>query len=207
MINVQTARSNDMLARYAVYGLLCLAAWAGVKGLERPADSAQAQGPILFATPAPTPALPTAAPDAPAFVLAAPTMIPEQVTPPAPVWPPELLAPAPAPAAQDNGDYIANVGAQAAHSPRGDVEPQAPSYEAGPVSYPDQGVIIDPNGANAPAEGIAVAVPPISAAQVAVLSTRQSNTCPAGQMFYPRTGCHLEGSGGPQPGAVGEVRP
>jgi len=207
MINPQTpARSNDMLARWAVYGLLCLALWAGVKGLERPADSAQAQGVIpVFATDAP--AAPTPTLGLPSYGLSAPTMIPEQVTPPAPVWPADVLAAAPAPAAQDNGDYIANVGAQAAHSPRGDVEPQAPSYEAGPVAYPDQGVIIDPSGVNAPVEGIAVAVPPISAAQVAVLSTRQSNTCPGAEIFYPRTGCHLKGSGGPQPGAVGETRP
>jgi len=206
MINPQTqtpARSNDMLARWAVYGLLALAMWAGVRQIERPADSAQAQGTIpVFATDAP--AAPTPTLGLPSYGLAAPTMIPEQVALPAPVWPADALAVAPAPAEQNNGDYIANVGAQAPHSPRGDVEPQAPSYEAGPVAYPDQGVIIDPSGVNAPPAGIAVAVPPISAAQVAVLGARESNTCPAGQTFYPRTGCHAEGSGGPQPGAVGE---
>jgi len=205
MINPQTTtRSNDMLARWFVYGLATIALWAGVHQLERPADSAQAQGTIpVFATDAP--AAPTPTLGLPSYGLAAPTMIPEQVTPPAPVWPADVLASAPEAAPQP--DYLDVVGAQAAHSPRGDVEPQAPSYEAGPVAYPDQGIVIDPSGVNAPAEGIAVAVPPISAAQIAVLSTRQSNTCPSGETFYPRTGCHAEGSGGPQPGAVGETRP
>lgn len=200
------ARSNDMLARYAVFGLLGLALWAGVRQIERPTDSAQAQG-IIILDATPTPALPT---PAPALTLIAPTMAAVDAAPvalPAPVWPADMVAPAQEAQPEDDGDYIANVGAQSPHSPRGDVEPPPEQYQAGPVLYPDQNVIIDPSGAPALAEGIAVAVPPISAAQAAVLSVRQSNTCPSGEIFYPRTGCHAEGSGGPQPGAVGETRP
>jgi len=209
MMTTTTPR-NDMLARYAVYGLCALALWAGVRSLERPADSAQAQDIPLFATPAPTPALPTPAIELPAFGMAAPTPPPVESVPVvlpvenAPVAAQE--APQEAQAAQ-GGDYIANVGAQAAHSPRGDVDPPA-SFETGPIAYPENGdgmiVVIDPNGIPPQVEGIAAAVPHISEAQAQVIGARQSNGCPSGQVFYPRTGCHLEGSGGPQPGAVGE---
>ena len=93
------------------------------------------------------------------------------------------------------------VGAQAAHSPRGDV-PQPPAYESGPILIPASAdmpsIIIDPAPAPAP-EGIAVAVPPQQ-----YMEERTSNSCPAGQVFYPRTGCHTPGSGGAMPGAVGE---
>ena len=96
--------------------------------------------------------------------------------------------------------YLANVGAQAAHSPRGDV-PQPPAYESGPILIPASAdmpsIIIDPAPAPAP-EGIAVAVPPQQ-----YMEERTSNSCPAGQVFYPRTGCHTPGSGGAMPGAVG----
>ena len=211
MMQTNTTPRNDMLARYAVYGLCALAMWAGVRSLEHPADSAQAQDIHLFATEAPTPALPTPALDAPGLVLIAPTPTANEL--PAPVWPVQNAPVASqdgSGAAQDaqGGDYIANVGAQAAHSPRGDVDAPA-SFETGPIAQPANGdgmiVVIDPNGSNTdPLEGIAAAVPHISQAQAQVIGARTSNGCPDGQIFYPRTGCHLEGSGGPQPGAVGE---
>ena len=63
-----------------------------------------------------------------------------------------------------------------------------------------------PAHAEAPAL-VAVDVPPISADQAAIIGARESNGCPAGAVFVPRVGCHAIGSGGPMPGAVGEVRP
>jgi hypothetical protein len=111
--------------------------------------------------------------------------------------------------ADEQAQYIANVGAQAQHSPRGDSPAQPPSYSSGPVAQPAANgaqIIIDPRPAPALAD-VAHAVPPISAEQAAVLAARQSNGCAAGQIFYPRTGCHTPGSGGAQPGAVSESRP
>jgi len=66
---------NDPLARYAVYALMALALWAGVRSLERAPDPVQAQGPIIFATPALPTGIP-ADPPAPAIMLIAPTPIP-----------------------------------------------------------------------------------------------------------------------------------
>ncbi len=207
MMTTTTPR-NDLLARYAVYGLCALALWAGVRAVERPTESARAQDIILQATA--TPALPTAV-LAPVVGLAPPTLVPVDIVPPSlptPAWPADMapVTAQEAPGATEGaggGDYIANVGAQAAHSPRGDVDDPPPAMQSGPILYPDQNIIIDPNPAP-PLPGMAVAVPAISSAQAQILGARQSDTCPAGQVFYPRTGCHLEGSGGPQPGAVGE---
>lgn len=104
MITTPT-RPNDTLARYAVYALCALALWAGVRQLERPATSAQAQDIIIMATL--TPALPTPAPTAPAFTLIAPT--------PAPTPPPDQIGeapPAPAPLSappEDNSGMIADT--------------------------------------------------------------------------------------------------
>ncbi len=207
MMQTTTTPRNDLIARYAVYGLCALALWAGVRAVERPTESARAQDIILQATA--TPALPTPA-LAPVVDLALPTPVPLDVAPPslpAPVWPadmtPVTAQEAPGATEGDNAEYLAVVGAQAAHSPRGDVDDPPPSMQSGPILYPDQNIIIDPNPAPPPV-GMAVAVPAISAAQAQVLGARTSDSCPLGQVFYPRTGCHLEGSGGPQPGAVGE---
>lgn len=52
----------------------------------------------------------------------------------------------------------------------------------------------------APAQ--AATVQPISDAQIATFSNRGSGGCAPGQVFYPRSGCHTPGSGGPQPGSV-----
>ncbi len=209
MMTTTTPR-NDLLARYAVYGLCALALWAGVRAVERPAESARAQDIILQATA--TPALPSPA-LAPVVDLALPTPVPVDIVPPAlptPVWPADV-APVAAQdgsgeAQVDNADYLANVGAQAAHSPRGDVDEPPPSMDIGPIAVPlPSGAILVTNPVlPAPAPAMAVAVPAISAAQAQVLGARTSDTCPDGQVFYPRTGCHAEGSGGPQPGAVGE---
>lgn len=183
---------NDPIARFAVFALLALALWASFAQIQPKAD---AQG-IIILDATPTPALPTPA-LAPALLL--PTIDP-------PIAPaldsPILTSPdaAPAPAA-DPAEYLANVGAQAPHSPRGDVE-HPPSFDSGPVLYPDSNIIIDP--LPQVEMGIAVAVPAISAEQAAVIGARESHGCAAGETFYPRTGCHRMGSGGPLPGAVGE---
>lgn len=190
-MNLTIPTRNDPIARFAVFALLALALWASFAPA-RP--DVQAQDIIIMATPTPSLPTPALALD-PAVVFALPT----------PVWidSPAVTSQEPfsGTEASEGGDYIANVGEQAPHSPRGDVEhPQ--SFDSGPVLYPDQGIIIDPLP---PAEmGIAVAVPPISAEQIAVIGARESHGCAAGETFYPRTGCHMPSSGGPMPGAVGE---
>lgn len=113
--------------------------------------------------------------------------------------------------AAEQAQYLANVGAQATHSPRGDAHSPPPS-QTGPILIPATGgepaYIVAPQGSTDPVvvadPGIAVAVPELSADQAAVLGQRTSNGCANGQVFYPRSGCHTPGSGGPQPGAVGQ---
>jgi hypothetical protein len=230
-----STRPNDPIAMLVVYGLLALMLYAGVKAFDRAPDPVQAQGPIIFATPA----LPTAIPDAPAFVLAAPTPTPAPIEA-APVYSDVSADTAPQIGAGDV-DYLDTVGAQAPHAIR-DSESDQPTIAPDALNDPNlNGGNVAPEGCPFPivngvcangvlaksiddsaigskstaqsgpepahAEPIAVAVPPISAEQAAVLSQRTSNTCPDGQVFYPRTGCHTPGSGGPQPGAVGERRP
>lgn len=211
-----TRPRNDIAARCAIFALLALALWANVYHIERPASAqADPQDIILTATPA----LPTPALAAPLVDLAQSTPIPDAlaVAPaelPAPVWPADA-APAMAIAppielpVPDTGAYLAVVGAQAEHSPRGDVAP-LDAAQTGPMLMPAVGdtpaYIVVPQGAEMAPGAIASSVPPISADQAAILAQRESNTCPSGMVFYPRTGCHLEGSGGPMPGAVGESR-
>ena len=220
---------NDPAARAGLFALLAAVAYIAFSTLGQVAPTSAQSDIILMATPQPTAALPTPAPGVPAFALAVPT--PESAS-----WVDQALggvnvaahqfadeqaarlsseqaaaqaAEAQAAAEQAARDqYLANVGAQAAHSPRGDVPQPAPSFETGPIVQPPdsagQVIVIDPNPAPvAPAPQIAVAVPHISAEQAVVIGERQSNGCAPGEVFYPRTGCHLPGSGGPQPGAVG----
>lgn len=63
----------------------------------------------------------------------------------------------------------------------------------------------DPNVYNPvrPTMEAAIFVPTISAAQAENYASRGSGSCPAGQVFVPRSGCHTPGSGGAMPGAVG----
>jgi len=215
-------RQRDPLARAALLLLVAGVIYAltlTVGGSSTP--QAQAQDTILYATA--TPALPAFTP-APVlgFAVATPT--------PAPGWLDQGLAAVGAAGDQfaqgqadqlaqeqdaariaaEQSQYIANVGAQAEHSPRGDVSEPAPS-QTGPIVQPASGdqpsYIIAPAGYDpkpaAPLAGIAEAVPQISQEQAAVIGARQSNGCAVGEVFYPRTGCHQPGSGGPQPGAVG----
>lgn len=203
-------QQRDPLARIVLFLLIGLALYANVVSISTPV-SAQSGGPgeiILMATP--TPALPTPAlAELPAITLDEPVTYPAvdgaPVALPAPVWPD---APPAQPVAPASDDYLANVGAQAEHSPRGDTVPPAPAHESGPILYTDeQGeYIVEPAApTHAPAlPAIAVAVPPITAEQAAILAARDSHGCAAGEVFYPRTGCHFPGSGGPMPGAVGE---
>lgn len=191
-MNLTIPTRNDPIARFAVFALMALALYASFAPA-RP--DVQAQDIIIMATP--TPALPTPALNLdPAIVFSLPT----------PVWIPAdspTVTSQEAPGATEAGavEYLAVVGAQAEHSPRGDVV-HPPSYATGVVLDPGPSIIIDPLPI---AEvGIAVAVPPISAEQAAILAQRESNGCAAGETFYPRTGCHRMGSGGPMPGAVGE---
>lgn len=203
-----SARRNDSMAIFVIYGLLLLIAWAGVHQLDRPTDRASAQNYIIQTAtpPLPTPAIAPAI--APALVLSAPTPAPDRALPASTVDPGDSAGATVDPgdaAAPDPAAYLAIVGQQAPHSPRGDVPPPPPDYVSGPILYPDQNVIIVPaESLDSPAViGPAVAVPPISAQQAAVIGARTSNTCAPGEMFYPRTGCHAPGSGGPQPGPIG----
>lgn len=217
---------RDPIARAALLLMVAgviYALFATMNGSSTP--DVQAQGTIILDATA-TPALPRPSPErlALGFAVATPT--------PAPGWLDQQLAAASdaangfaqgqadqlaqeqaaAQAAYDQAardQYLANVGAQASHSPRGDVS-QPPPSQTGPILYPatdDQPAYISVPGVDlpvAPAQPqIAVAVPHISDAQADVLSQRDSNGCAPGQVFYPRTGCHTPGSGGPQPGAVG----
>ena len=170
-------------------------------------EAVSAQDIILIATP--TLGLPMR--DNPAFALEAPT-------PTAAPWIDQALNEATeiaqqfaddqaAQLAAEREQYLANVGAQAAHSPRGDVD-HPPTFQTGPIAQPvnadNEIIVIDPNPVVVTAPRYAAAVPAISPDQAAVLSARQSNGCAAGEIFYPRSGCHLPGSGGVMPGAVGQ---
>jgi hypothetical protein len=203
---------RHMAARFAIFGLVGVALWANVYRMERPA-AAQGEPPqdiYMTATPAlPSPAL------APVVDLAQPTPEPAALAQaqqlPAPQWTAEQLAPvavadAPAALPEPSTSYLENVGAQADHSPRGNVD-EPPPAQTGPILMPasdgQPAYIVAPVGAVVP-DAMAAAVPPISAAQAEVIGARTSNGCAMGQVFFPRTGCHTPGSGGPQPGAVSE---
>lgn len=227
MLILNLPKRNDPIARIALFVMLAAALWANVYQFQTAPDSALAQSPgfrIIDATP--TPALPTPA-ELPALDLAVATPTPEPAPTAAPGWLDQGLAAvgnagdqfaadqaaalaaeqaaADAKAAADRAQYLANVGAQASHSPRGDNPEPPPSYGTGPVAFPandeQPAMIIDPN-VPAPDAALAAAVPAISADQAAVIDQRESNGCAAGQIFYPRTGCHTPGSGGDMPGAV-----
>lgn len=197
MLTLSIPQRRDPIARGVLLVLLGAALYLNVVTLSPPVQAQSDTTTIIYVQP--TPALPTADPAlaidvppvdgaAPALELAAPT--PEPWI--APTEPPPV----------DNSDYLANVGAQEGHSPRGDVA-HPPSFTTGDVHDPeinggDYIVIV----ATA-LPSYAVAVPPLSDAQAAVLAERDSNGCASGQVFMPRTGCHTPGSGGAQPGAVG----
>ena len=105
---------------------------------------------------------------------------------------PAVVLPAPA-----SNPYIVNVGQQAPHVPRSEPTPAAPAVEPAPaVEVPPAPAV--PAVEPAPA----VPLPTIAPAQAAVIGARGSGTCPAGQVFYPRSGCHTPGSGGAMPGPV-----
>jgi len=205
--------ARTLAARFAIFGLVGLALWAQVYRIERPVSAQGEPDIILQATP--TAALPTPALAAPVVDLSQPTPEPAALAQaqqlPAPQWTAEQLAPvivesAPAALPEPSASYLENVGAQADHSPRGNVD-EPPPAQTGPILMPATGdqpaYIVAPIGAVVP-DAMAAAVPPISAAQAEVIGARTSNGCAMGQVFFPRTGCHTPGSGGPQPGAVSE---
>lgn len=234
MVSLNLPQRNDPISKILLCVLLAAALWANVAQFEQPTQANASPGyTIINATPQPTPALPTAPAELPAFGLAAPTPTPQS-------WLDQGLAAVGAAGdqfAQSQADqlaaeqatalaaqqaeaarlaaeqaardqYLANVGAQASHSPRGNTNDPPPS-QTGPIAQPD-GAIIVPAGSDygdpAPdpaAPAIAVAVPGASAEQQAVIGARTSNGCKDGEVFYPRSGCHLPGSGGAMPGAVG----
>lgn len=225
MVSLSIPKRNDPFARIALVALFALVLWVNVNQFRSSTPAQASPGyTIIEGQATATPALPT---PALGFALALPTPTPamqvEQLDPHAPLlanWLDQQLDQAgelseqfardqAAALAAEQAQYLANVGAQAPHSPRGDSPAQPPSYAPGPVAQPAENgvqIIIDPRPAPALAD-VAHAVPPISAEQAAVIAARQSNGCAAGQVFYPRTGCHTPGSGGAQPGAVGESRP
>lgn len=114
-------------------------------------------------------------------LLAAPTPAPATVATPRPL--PAQVQPAPMPAAPV-------------------VQPTAYTLEdanrAADEAYRQAIQEVEQNAA--PAQ--AATVQPISDAQIATFSNRGSGGCAPGQVFYPRSGCHTPGSGGPQPGSV-----
>lgn len=234
MLSLNIPKRNDPFARLTLLALFALALWANVRQFATPPESAAASpGYTIIEQQSPTPALPTPRNAvAPSLALSTPTAQAETAGDKAPIlanWLDQSLngvaasadqfadeqaaaladEQARAQAADEQAQYLANVGAQAAHSPRGDAPTDPPSFDAGPVALPPENgvqLVIDPNPA--PAEPIAAElVPTTNAAQAAIGAARESNGCAAGQIFYPRTGCHTPGSGGPQPGAVGETRP
>lgn len=113
------------------------------------------------------------------FFAAPPAPAPVQVAPPAPAYS------APLPTLQPAQAEI--IGAQQPHAVRGVV----PIEGAQPI--PD-----------APAQPAPPPVPTIAQPTPVVVPMHGSGTCPAGQVFYPRSGCHATGSGGAMPGPVGE---
>ena len=223
---------RDPAARIALIGMACAVIYLAFANVTAP-DQARAQADIIIEA---TPALPTPAQDSPAFAWSVPTPTPAGALVPTagPGWLDQQLAAladagdqlavdqaaqlaaeqeaariaAEQAAAEQvaRDQYLANVGAQAPHTPRS-APPAPPQHTGGPILYPDENVIIQPvevAPAAPPAQpAIAVAVPAISDDQRAVLAERDSNGCAAGEVFYPRTGCHAPGSGGEMPGAVG----
>jgi hypothetical protein len=232
MVSLNIPKRNDPFARLALFALFALALWANVRQFAvAPESAAASPGYTIIEQQSPTPAIPTPA-LAVGLALPTPTAPAAPADPQAPIvanWLDQSLdgvaasadqfaadqaaaladEQAASQAADEQAQYLANVGAQAAHSPRGDVPAPPPSFDAGPVALPpENGVqtVIDPNPAPAPLVA-AELVPTTTAAQAAIGLSRESNGCAPGQVFYPRTGCHTPGSGGPQPGAVGETRP
>lgn len=112
---------------------------------------------------------------------------PAQVAPAAPAVQPAYV-PAPLPTIQPAQAEI--IGAQAPHAIRGAEPTPAPAIaapvEVAPVDLPP-----------------AAPVPTIAPAQAEIIGARTSNGCAAGEVFYPRSGCHATGSGGAMPGPVG----
>lgn len=223
---------RDPIARFGLFGLIAAVIWVAIASATQPTPTAAQSEIILMATA--TPALPTPVQEQPALALVAPTPEPQgwldQALGDVSAAADQLADNQAALLAQEQAaaqaaaqaeaerlaaeqaardQYLANVGAQAAHSPRGDVSEPPPS-QTGPIQYSDNNgtpYIVAPAAPAAEppaAPAIAVAVPVISQEQAAVIGARESNGCPDGQVFFPRTGCHAPGSGGPQPGAIGE---
>jgi len=76
-----------------------------------------------------------------------------------------------------------------------------PAPAPAPIEFVAPAELPLPQPAPAPAAEAQPAAPAEPAP--AIVPMHSSNTCPAGQVFYPRTGCHTPGSGGAMPGAVG----
>lgn len=217
MLTLHLPKRNDPISKVLLLGLLAAALWANVRNIEHPAQALASGDPFAVIDASPTPALPTAPPvELPA--LAVPTPAPELVGGELigdPAIVPDEVPPGDPPIDPiDNSDYLANVGAQAPHSPRGDSSDPPPS-QTGPVLIPASGdepasILVpagspDPNAPPAAPEvpAMAVAVPHTTEVQAAVAAERESRGCAPGQVFYPRSGCHTPGSGGDMPGAVG----
>ena len=215
---------KDPLARFILLAMFASVCYMAVMSITATVEPAQAQGVIIInGTPQPTPPLPTSDP-ALVFAVATPTpqgwldtalgnasaaadqfAADQQAQLAAEQAAAQAQAEADAAAQAAHDQYLANVGAQAKHSPRGDVQ-ATPAFQSGPVAAPNGIVIIDNPSAAAtavPLPGYAQVVPTISDEQKAVLAERDSNSCPPGEIFYPRAGCHTPGSSGPQPGPVG----
>lgn len=144
--------------------------------------------------------LPTSVPT----VMAAPTVSSQsapavQTIPTAIPTAPAAAAPAVAEAMPTAApEYVAVISQQADHSPRGDnlptAVPEPPKKDLPVASQPA-------SAASEPAD--VTPLPTLQPTQMAIVAERTSNQCPAGQKFYARSGCHVEGSAGKMSGAVG----
>ncbi len=222
MQSTLTQSRPDPIAKFtligSVAGVLCLA-WLGVQAatVPMPAGAAPvtlvatpqpAQAEAFDAVPAPADPAPTADPAPPPSdpaPEAAPVMSVPTAEPPVIAAAPPTAADAPASAAVQSAplqpEYAAVIQAQAAHSPRGDVEVAAPAPVEVPL--PSGAVVLNPAPAPEPSQvdpnAHAVPAAPLGAEYAENIQARQSNSCPDGQVFYPRSGCHAPGSGGTQP--------
>lgn len=176
MITLTLPTQRDPIARMALFALVASALYLAAYAAPQPAQAEAKANPVIaFQTVVATPTLglpqPTAAP---VEAAAPPTMAPVALVEPTADPAPPADAPPP-----DPGAYIANVGEQAPHSPRGS---ERGEVQIVPTAAPEPSQV-DPNAQ-------AVPIPTLAPEQAAVMAQRTANGCAPGQVFVPRSGCH-----------------